>query len=409
MILGGKKMKTIAIVGTFDSKGEEFAYVKRVIEEQGLGTLMIHAGVFEPTIQADVSNAEVVAEVGMDIGEIAAKKDRAYGTDALSRGMEKLLPRLYAEGRFDGVISFGGTGGTSIATPGMRALPVGVPKVMVSTVAGGDVSVYVGTSDIMMMPSIVDVAGLNTISLRIFTNAAFAIAGMVKFEHSEAHEKKPLVAATMFGVTTPAVNFAKAYLEDRGYEVLVFHATGTGGKTMENLVESGYFKGVLDLTTTEWCDELFGGVLAGGPNRLEAAGKNGIPQVVSVGALDMVNFGPMSSVPEKFRARNLYKHNPTVTLMRTTLDENVALGEKIAEKLNMAKDKTVLMLPLKGVSMIDAPGQPFYGQEEDRFLFQRLRDRIDMTKVELIEMDNHINDQEFAEAAAQKLIDLMES
>lgn len=402
-------MKTIAIVGTFDSKGEEFAYVKRVIEEQGLGTLMIHAGVFEPTIQADVSNAEVVAEVGMDIGQIAARKDRAYGTDALSRGMEKLLPRLYAEGRFDGVISFGGTGGTSIATPGMRALPVGVPKVMVSTVAGGDVSVYVGTSDIMMMPSIVDVAGLNTISLRIFTNAAFAIAGMVKFEHSEVHEKKPLVAATMFGVTTPAVNFAKAYLEERGYEVLVFHATGTGGKTMENLVESGYFKGVLDLTTTEWCDELFGGVLAGGPNRLEAAGKNGIPQVVSVGALDMVNFGPMSSVPEKFRARNLYKHNPTVTLMRTTLEENVALGEKIAEKLNMAQDKTVLMLPLKGVSMIDAPGQPFYGEEEDKFLFQRLRDRIDMTKVELVEMDNHINDQEFAEAAAQKLIDLMEA
>lgn len=401
-------MKTIAIVGTFDSKGEEFAYVKRVIEEQGLGTLMVHTGVFEPTIPADVSNAEVVAEIGMDIKEIAARKDRSYGTDALSRGVEKLLPRLYAEGRFDGVISFGGTGGTSIATPGMRALPVGVPKVMVSTVAGGDVSVYVGTSDIMMVPSIVDVAGLNTISLRIFTNAAFAICGMVKFEHNEVHEKKPLVAATMFGVTTPAVNFAKAYLEERGYEVLVFHATGTGGKTMENLVESGYFKGVLDLTTTEWCDELFGGVLAAGPNRLEAAGRNGIPQVVSVGALDMVNFGPMSSVPEKFRARNLYKHNPTVTLMRTTLEENEELGEKIAEKLNMAEDKTVLMLPLKGVSMIDAPGQPFYGVEEDKYLFQRLRDRIDMTRVELIEMDNHINDQEFAEACAQKLIDLME-
>ncbi|MED5019463.1 Tm-1-like ATP-binding domain-containing protein [Paenibacillus chibensis] len=400
-------MKTIAIAGTFDSKGAEFLYVKSVIESLGLHTFTIHSGVFEPAFTPDVSNTEVAGAAGLDIHDIAAKKDRAEGTEALARGMEKLIPKLYVEGKFDGILSFGGTGGTSIVTAGMRALPIGVPKLMVSTVASGNTEPYVGTSDIIMFPSIVDVAGLNSFSTKIFTNAAHAMAGMVQFESEPPRDKKPLIAATMFGVTTPCVTYAREYLEEQGYEVLVFHATGTGGKTMESLVEGGFIDGVLDLTTTEWCDELVGGVLAAGPHRLEAAGRCKVPQVVSTGALDMVNFGPYDSVPEVFKGRNLYKHNPSVTLMRTTVEENRKLGEIIAGKLNQAQGQTVLMLPLKGLSMLDVTGEPFEGAEEDSALFETLRQQINPDVVQLIEMDTDINDQAFALAAAKRLIELI--
>lgn len=402
-------MKTIAIAGTFDTKGREYAYVKDLIEGLGLKTLTINTGVFEPVFEPDVSNAAVAAAAGADIAEIVNRGDRAYATEILSRGMEILVPQLYEEGRFDGILSFGGSGGTALVTPAMRALPIGVPKVMVSTMASGDVSGYVGTSDIVMMPSVVDVAGLNSISTKIFANAAFAIAGMVKFEDTHEIEKKPLIGATMFGVTTPCLTEAQKYLEDRGYEVLIFHATGTGGQSMEALIDGGFIEGVLDLTTTEWADELVGGMLAAGEHRLEAAGRAGIPQVVSVGAVDMVNFGPMDSVPPKFAGRNLYKHNPMITLMRTTVDENQAIGQKIAEKLKDTTGPTVVMLPLKGVSMIDAEGEPFDGPEEDAALFDAIRNGLDRDKVTLREMDYHINDVEFATAAAQQLIDLMEN
>lgn len=403
-------MKTLAIAGTFDTKGKEFLYIRNIARELGLNTFMIHTGVFEPEFEPDVSNQEVAAAAGYDMDEIIRKKDRGMATEALSKGMKLLLPKLYQEGKFNGILSLGGSGGTSLVTPGMRELPIGVPKLMVSTMASGNVEQYVGTSDIIMMPSIVDVAGLNQISKTIFRNATMAIAGMLgdyPEDKAEAQERKPLIAATMFGVTTPCVTFAKDYLEERGYEVLVFHATGTGGKTMEALTQGGFFQGVLDLTTTEWCDEVVGGVLAAGPNRCEAAAKNKIPQVVSVGALDMVNFGPFDTVPGQFSDRNLYKHNPTVTLMRTTVPENVEIGRRIAEKLNMATEKTALFLPLKGVSMLDAEGQPFYGPEEDKALFDVLREGISRDVVQLEELDLHINDKAFAEAAAQKLIDFI--
>ena len=405
-------MKTIAIAGTFDTKGAEYSYVKSLVEELGLKTLMIHTGAFEPTFEPDVSNKEVAAAAGYDIQEIVEKRDRALATEALSKGMQVIVPKLYSEGKFDGILSFGGSGGTSMVTPAMRALPIGVPKVMVSTMASGNVSQYVGTSDIIMMPSIVDVAGLNKISKTIFRNAVLAIAGMVGAAGNlkpVEEDERPLVAATMFGVTTPCVTHAQKYLEERGYEVLVFHATGTGGKTMESLVNAGFFKGVLDLTTTEWCDEVVGGVLNAGPERCEAAAKNRIPQVVSVGALDMVNFGPWDTVPAEFTSRNLYKHNPTVTLMRTTAEELVEIGKNIAEKLNMASEKTALYLPLKGVSAIDAEGQPFYGPEEDSVLYATLKANVNTDIVEIVEMDCNINDQAFAEAAAQKLIEYMEN
>lgn len=401
-------MSTIAVVGTFDTKGAEYLYVKELIESLGLKTFTIHTGVFEPSFEPDVSNSEVADKAGIDIETLVSKKDRALATEVLSKGMEILLPELYQKGKFDGIISFGGTGGTSLVTPAMRALPIGVPKIMVSTVASGNTEPYVGTSDIIMMPSVVDISGINSISTKIFTNAVFAIAGMVKFKNTKIVEEKPLVATTMFGVTTPCITAAREYLEERGYEVLVFHATGIGGRSMEALVKGGFIKGVLDLTTTEWADEIVGGVLNAGPNRLEAASENCVPQVVSVGAMDMCNFGPYETVPEKFKERNLYKHNPTVTLMRTNKEENKRIGNKIAEKLNLAKEKTALFIPLKGVSAIDTEGQPFYGPEEDKILFDALRNNVNTEVVEVIEMDCAINDIEFAEAAAQKLIDMME-
>lgn len=405
-------MKTLAIVGTFDTKAAEYAYVRDIAAQLGCATFMIHVGVFEAQIPADVANTEVAAAAGYDIRQIAEKKDRAFATQALSEGLLLLLPKLYREGKFDGVLSLGGTGGTSLATPAMRALPIGVPKLMVSTVASGNTSQYVGTSDVIMIPSIVDVAGLNAISRTVFQNAVKAAAGMLLLTDSikeDAAEKRPTIAASMFGVTTPCVNMARELLTKSGYEVLVFHATGTGGRTMESLIEGGFIDGVFDLTTTEWCDEIVGGVLNAGPHRCEAAAKCGVPQIISVGALDMVNFGPFDTVPKQFADRNLYKHNPTVTLMRTTVEENRQIALKLSEKLNMAKEKTALFIPLKGVSMIDAAGQPFYGPEEDRMLFETLKKNIDNPVVEIIEMDAHINDESFALAAAQKLIDYLKN
>lgn len=400
-------MKTVAVLGTFDTKGKELKFIKECIEEHGLKTLCINTGVFEPVVEPDISSAEVAAAVGADINAIVEKRDRATATEVLAKGTEKLIPQLYAEGKFDGIISIGGSGGTALATPAMRQLPLGVPKVMVSTMASGDVSPYVGTSDIVMIPSVVDAEGLNDISKVIFSNAANAVVGMVQNRKEIESDGKPLLAATMFGVTTPCVKAAEDYLHEQGYDVLVFHATGTGGKCMEALIDQGFIKGVLDLTTTEWCDEVVGGVLNAGPDRLTAAGKNGIPQVVSVGALDMVNFGPMDTVPAQFKDRNLYKHNPTVTLMRTTADELKSIGHEIATRLADATGKTTLMLPLKGVSMIDVEGQPFYDAEADKVLFDTLRTELEGSDVEIVELDTDINDKEFAVAAAKKLISLL--
>ena len=322
--------------------------------------------------------------------------------------MPRVVLELFAEGKVDGIISLGGTGGSSIAGHVMQQLPVGLPKILVSTVAAGDVSPYVGVKDIMMMYSIVDVAGLNNVLKEVLTNAALAIAGIVNNKKPIPKSTKPLIGATMFGVTTPCVTTAREYLEELGYEVVVFHATGAGGKSLEGLINSGYFAGVLDITTTEWCDELVGGVLGAGPDRLDAAALNGVPQVVSVGALDMVNFGPVSTVPQEFAGRNFYEHNATVTLMRTTAEENAKLGEIIGKKVSQSVgNNAAFFIPLKGVSMIDADGMPFVGKEEDEALFNALRKNIDQEKVELIELDMHINDDEYALAMAKKLVELM--
>lgn len=400
-------MKTIALIGTFDSKGEEYQYVQQLLESMGNNVFTINTGVFKSAFEPDVDVAVIAEMVGENINDIRKKNDRAFATEILSRGVEKLLPTLFKEGKFDAVLSFGGTGGTSLVTPGMRQLPIGVPKVMVSTVASGDTSTYVGTSDILMMPSIVDVSGLNKISKVIFQNAASAVSGMVNAHFEKEEDHRPLVAASMFGVTTPAVDYARKYLEREGYEVLVFHATGVGGKTMEKLIREGYFAGVLDLTTTELADELVGGILSAGPNRVEAASEKGVPQIISLGALDMVNFGAYETVPQKFSARNFYRHNPTVTLMRTTESENEQLGKILANKLSKAHEKTILMIPSAGVSLIDSPENPFYGPEEDALLFKNIKNQLNNSSVKVIERENNINDQEFAEESAKLLLQLM--
>ena len=386
-------MKTVALVGTFDSKGTEYQYIKELLEKLDLNVFTIHTGVFESAFVPDVDVAEIAAEADEDIASIRKRNDRAYATEVLSRGLKRLLPKLFAKGLFDGVLSFGGTGGTSLVAPGMRQLPIGIPKLIVSTVASGDTSVYVGTSDIMMMPSIVDVSGLNKISKRIFGNAVSAMAGLLNYRFETEEDERPLVA--------------REYLEQNGYEVLVFHATGIGGRTMESLVSDGYFAGVLDLTTTEWADELVGGILNAGEHRLEAASLAKIPQVVSLGAMDMVNFGPFDTVPDQFKNRNFYKHNPTVTLMRTTVEENEKLGKIIASKLNLAKSETILVIPNGGFSAIDVQTGPFYCPEADKALIDSIKKHLTNENVKLIEKEHAINDKAFAEFSAQQLINLM--
>ncbi|QNB46374.1 UPF0261 family protein [Thermanaerosceptrum fracticalcis] len=399
----------VVVLGTLDTKGQEFKFIKDVIESAGIGTLVIDAGVKgTPYFQPDVTREEVAQAGGSSLTELLAKDDRGEAVTTMMKGATEIVKKLYAEGKVAGIIGMGGTAGTTIGSSAMRALPVGVPKVLVSTVASGDTRPYVGVKDITMMYSVVDISGLNSLARKILANAAFAVAGMAKGRVEVPEDEKPLIGATMFGVTTPCVTKAREYLEEKGYEVLVFHATGTGGQAMESLVEAGFIKGVLDITTTEWCDELVGGVLSAGPHRLEAAGKMGIPQVVSTGALDMVNFGPLDTVPEKFKGRNLYKHNPTVTLMRTLPEECKRLGEIIAEKLNMAQGPTKVVLPLKGVSLIAIEGKPFYDPDADKALFEAIRVNLD-PRIELVEMDTDINDPEFALYLARSLDEMMQA
>jgi uncharacterized protein (UPF0261 family) len=396
------------LIGTLDTKGKEYAYVGQRIRARGHDTLVMDLGVlWEPVIQADIPAAVVAQAGGGDLQTLRKAADRGAAIEVMLRGARSLVPALYAAGRFAGVLGMGGGGGTSMITAAMRMLPVGVPKLMVSTMASGDTSPYVDIKDITLMYSVVDIAGLNPLSCRILANAAGAIVGMVEEKSSTAAGDRPLIAATMFGVTTPCVTAVRERLEREGYDVLVFHATGSGGRAMEALIDDGYFSGVVDITTTEWCDELAGGVLSAGPDRLSAAGRRGIPQVVSVGALDMVNFGPADTVPARFRDRRLYRHNPSVTLMRTSREESIEVGRRIAEQLNRATGPTVLMLPLRGVSMIDAAGQPFHDPEANGALFRSLREHAG-PNVELVEIDAHINDAEFSAAVAERMLRLLD-
>ncbi|HUU11019.1 MAG TPA: Tm-1-like ATP-binding domain-containing protein [Phycisphaerae bacterium] len=395
--------KVIALLGALDTKGAEYAFVQQCLEARGHRTLLIDVGVLgPPAVKPDVPREEVARAAGADLAGLVAANDRGEAVAAMSRGAAALLPRLHAEGRFDAVMALGGSGGTSVACAAMRALPLGVPKVMVSTVAGGDVSGYVGVSDIVMIPSIVDVAGINKVSREVFARAAGAVSGMVEATVPNGSDR-PLVAASMFGNTTPCVGAAKAILEEAGYEVLVFHCTGAGGRTMESLIEAGVISGVLDVTTTEWADEVVGGVFSAGPTRLEAAARRGVPAVVAPGCLDMVNFGAPETVPARFKGRTFYPHNPNVTLMRTTPEECRRIGEIMAGKLNLSTGPVTVLLPLKGVSMIDLEGKPFHLPEANRALFEALRGNL-RQDIPVVEMDCDINAPAFARRSAEALL-----
>jgi uncharacterized protein (UPF0261 family) len=400
---------TVALFGTLDTKGEEYAFLREQVRAHRADVLLVDVGVLgEPSVAPDVTREEVAKAAGSDLPALAAAGDRGAAVAAMARGAAEIARQLHAEGKLDAIAGLGGSGGSAIVTEAMRALPIGVPKLMVSTLASGDTRPYVGAVDVTMMYSVVDIAGLNQVSRRILANAAGAIAGMATVEPEPADDARPLVGATMFGVTTPCVTRARERLEELGYEVLVFHATGTGGRSLEALIEAGFITASLDVTTTELADELVGGVLSAGPDRLEAAGVAGIPQVVSLGALDMVNFGPEDTVPERFRGRNLYVHNPTVTLMRTTPEECAELGRTVARKVNAAAGPVTVFVPLRGVSAIAVEGQPFHDPEADDALIGALRESLD-SSVDLRELDLDVNDPAFAEAMADRLHELVQS
>ena len=397
------------ILGAFDTKGEEYAFLRDQIASEGVKTLLVDTSIVQaPKIQPDIPARDVAAAAGEDLDALRAAGDRGRAVTAMAAGASAIVKRLHGEGRLDGIIGLGGSGGTTMVTTAMHELPIGVPKVMVSTLACGDTSRLVAGRDIVMMYPVVDIAGLNSLFTRVVSNAAGAIVGMVNKSTAPASgNDKPVVGASQFGVTTPCVDVARKHLEEQGIEVLPFHSAGTGGRSLEALAADKALDGVLDVTTSEIVDDLLGGIHSAGPTRLEAAGRAGLPQVVSVGALDICDFGPIDTVPEKFRARTLYRHNANVTVMRTDVEENRTLGRRLCEKLNRANGPVHLYLPLKGISEIDTPGKPFFDPEADCALFTTIRENLDRDVVALHERELHLNDPAFATEMAEQMIVLL--
>ena len=399
--------KTVVIAGALDTKGVEFAFVKELIQGCGVSTLLVDFGVLgDPATQPEISNAAVARAGGGDLQQLRTFKNKAEAMKIMAAGLTAVVQDLYATGRLQGLLSMGGTGGTAIATAAMRALPVGVPKVMVSTVGGGDISVYVGSRDITMIPSVVDVAGINRISRLVYRNAAAAIAGMVMAEAVPPPRDRPLIAASMFGNTTECVDQSRTMLEEKGFEVLVFHATGIGGRTMKSLVEDGFLTGILDVTTTELADEVCGGVFSAGSERVRLASARSTPIVLAPGCVDMCNFRDRSTVPAKYRRRVLYEWNPNVTLMRTNTDENAEIGRMLADTANLAAGLVAVVVPLKGVSMLDSPGSPFWDPAADASCFKALRKNL-RANIPFVEVDANINDSRFASRATEILLDML--
>ena len=398
-------MGTVILLGTLDTKSAELDYVRRRLLAGGLTVTLIDCGIFgSKSPAADIGRDVVARAAGEDVARLAADNNRGAAVIAMAKGAERIVADLWRAGRLDGALALGGTGGTSIAATAFRSLPLGVPKLIVSTAASGDTSGYVGETDLVLAPSVVDIAGLNRISRRILANAAGAMLGMVSAPKPEIGNDAELVAASMFGVTTPSVTEGRRLLEGHGYEVLTFHMTGAGGRTLEALTHNGMLAGVLDITTTELADELVGGVFSAGPGRLT---HDGAPRVVSVGALDMVNFGPIDTVPPRFGDRNLFVHNSSVTLMRTTPEECAELGRRLAARVAALSDAVTVMLPLGGISAIARPGGPFHDPAADDALFSTIRDGLRGSRAQLVEMDTDINDPSFAGRAVSELRALM--
>jgi uncharacterized protein (UPF0261 family) len=407
-------MTAVALVGTLDTKGTDLAFLAGRLRAAGAGVIVVDAGTGEPAgLTPDVDGETVAAAAGTSRAGLRAAADRGRAVTEMGRGAALVIADLVAQGRVGGVLAAGGSGGSSIAAQVFASLPVGLPKLLVSTMASGDVSPYVGAKDVCIMYSVVDVAGINRISRLVLGNAAAAMAGMVAAREQAADvgagsgeagaDDRPLVAASMFGVTTPAVETARARLTELGYEVLVFHATGAGGRALEALAEARLLSGVLDLTTTELADDLVGGVLSAGPDRLTAAGAAGLPQVIAPGALDMVNFGPPDTVPPQFSGRLFFEHNPTVTLMRTTAEEMAELGARIGRKAGAAKGPTEVFWPDRGVSALDADGQPFSDPAADEACRTALDRELTAAGLTLHRIGAHINDPVFATTMADRL------
>jgi uncharacterized protein (UPF0261 family) len=401
-------MPTVVLLGTLDTKGAEYGFVRDRLASVGVNVLVVDCGVLGgPQIPPDIARSEVARAAGHDVAALAAAKDRGRAVQEMAKGAELIIQQLHREGRLDGAMALGGGGGTSIAARAFRVLPLGVPKLIVSTMASGDTSAAVGESDLVLFPSVVDVAGINRISSRILANAAAAMAGMVTSPPVAKAGERQIIAASMFGVTTPCVTEGRKLLEEAGYEILTFHMTGAGGRTLETLVDSGLLAGVLDITTTELADELVGGVLSAGPTRLARSGNPPVPRVVSVGALDMVNFGPRDTVPAKFAGRNLYVHNANVTLMRTTPEECSELGRILAWRVSRLTGPIAVILPLTGISAIAVPGGPFHDPAADDALFSAIRRHLDRDRVALVELDTDINNPAFAANAVSLLTGLI--
>ncbi len=404
-----KKRGAVCLIGSFDTKSEDLQFLLGELKHRGFPVVTIDTSVVGPVdCETDVSAEEVAAAGGEALKILREKGDRGCALSIMQKGLRKILPELYEMGKISGVIGAGGGAGTSVITAAMRELPIGVPKLMVTTLASGQTDIYVGQSDIVMFPSIVDIAGVNMISADVYRRAAGAVAGMMEAGTGTEGKEKLIAAATMFGNTTAAVKQCTGQIGAHGrFEPVVFHATGAGGKTMEALVRQGRIAGVIDMTTTELADELAGGVLSAGPDRLTAAGEKGVPQVVVPGCVDMVNFWSVDTVPSRYRRRHLYSWNPNVTLMRTTKDENWKIGKIIAEKVNSAKGPSAVFLPLRGVSLLDSEGGEFWDPEADAALFDALR-RFLSPGIDLYELSYNINDTEFADAAADAFLRAME-
>jgi uncharacterized protein (UPF0261 family) len=399
--------RTIVIAGALDTKGAEFAFVKELIAARGLTPLLVDFGVLgDSEIRAEISNAEVARAGGGDLQQLRASRDKAEAMKVMTAGLTVIVRGLHAIGQLQGILSMGGTCGTAIATAAMRILPVGLPKVMVSTVGGGDASAYVGCRDIIIIPSVVDVAGINRISRTIYANAASAIAGMVMSDLPALKTDRPLIAASMFGNTTQCVDRSRAELEKHGFEVLVFHATGAGGRTMKSLVEDGFINGIFDVTTTELADEVCGGVFSAGPDRVSIASSHKVPAVLAPGCVDMCNFWGRATVPPQYQSRNLYEWNPNVTLMRTNIEENIKIGEMLSTTANMAKGPVSVLVPLQGVSMLDSPGGPFWDPEADRSCFEAIKRNL-RGDIPFVEVDANINDPQFADRATEFLLGMI--
>ena len=402
--------KNILMIGAFDSKGAEYAFLREQILSAGCSVVSMNTGVLGTTdlFKVDVEAEKLAQAAGTSITKLREAKDRGQAMKLMARGSAKVAKELYEQDKFDGIIGMGGTGGTSVVTSAMRALPIGVPKVCVSTAASGDTSAYVGTKDITMMPSIVDVAGINRISRIVFCRAAGAICGMVGSDIVESTQDKPIITASMFGNTTECVNACSKALSEKGYEVLVFHATGTGGRAMESLVDEGLVDAVLDITTTEWADTICGGVFDAGDERLSAPGRKTLPHLIVPGCVDMANFGGPDTVPQKYKQANrtFYEWNPSVTLMRTNIEENRKMGKIFAEKANSAQGPVAFLIPLRGVSILDGDGQLFCDREADKAMFDAIKAKLNKN-IPVVEMDNNINDGEFSAKAVKMMLELI--